>query len=280
MLSESEKSLRNGLTSFSAALPIFGFCMLFTVFIWENYIDPSSDFHLFIFIFGAGFFFSAVVALFVYAMELNQKKLQQDLRLNEDRLREYEAKLRGDDEASLALSWLSRIALSEQSPKQLLQGGVDLIAKILKANDGAIMLLDKDGALRVCYSSGIPELIAQNVCVKIGERVAGRVAQSKREYLITGNIARHAEFEGMQDNPKIGSSLVCPLIAEDVVIGILCLNRKKGEPDFNDTHLCYARIYAAQIAQLLHDAEAENVFLKEGVELKKAYFDASRRMSA
>ena len=113
-----------------------------------------------------------------------------------------------DDEPGIrdrpSMEWRSLLSLYESSSKaihstvnlkELLEIVMELIQKILGADEGSIMLLDEENKLHVAASRGIDEAVARNVHLAVGERVAGRAAQ-----------LRLASSRNIASSPRISAS--------------------------------------------------------------------------
>ncbi len=104
--------------------------------------------------------------------------------------------------------------------------------------------------------------------LKIGERVAGIAAQKKREFLIVDGLDNYPEFKGIQSNPRIRSSMVCPLISKGEVLGVLNLSRTLTRENYTVADLLSASIFAAQLAEALRSNMMHNRLYQRMTELE------------
>jgi signal transduction histidine kinase/CheY-like chemotaxis protein len=111
----------------------------------------------------------------------------------------------------------------------------DLLSSVLQstmravhANIGSIMLLDQERkTLRIAASRGLPEEVQAETEVRLGEGVAGKVAELG-DAVIVEDIEKDARFAKLND-PKYGTgSFICmPVRVGDRVIGVINLAKKE-----------------------------------------------------
>ena len=104
--------------------------------------------------------------------------------------------------------------------------------KLLNAEASSIMLLDEDKqTLSFKVASGEKGGIIQKMKVKVGEGIAGMVAQDRKPILVN-DVAADPRFNGQMDKISgfITRSLLCvPMIADNELIGVAeVLNKKDG----------------------------------------------------
>jgi len=100
-----------------------------------------------------------------------------------------------------------------------------------EADSGSLMLLDeKTKELSIKAAKGLSEEIIQQVKIKLGERIAGRVAQKGEGLLLIED--KDIEFEDVRKKGKIKSAISVPLKANDKVIGVLNLNKLSSDSPF------------------------------------------------
>src|SRR6267378_1956616 len=111
----------------------------------------------------------------------------------------------------------------------------DLLASVLQstmravhANIGSIMLLDQQrNTLRIVASRGLPGEVHDQAEVRLGEGVAGKVAELG-DAVIVDDIKKDARFARTND-PKYGTgSFICmPVRVGDRIIGVINLAKKE-----------------------------------------------------
>lgn len=100
-----------------------------------------------------------------------------------------------------------------------------------EADSGSLMLLDeKTKELSIKAAKGLSEEIIQKVKIKLGERIAGRVAQKGEGLLLIED--KDIEFGDVKRKQKIKSAISVPLKANGKVIGVLNLNKLSSDSPF------------------------------------------------
>lgn len=72
--------------------------------------------------------------------------------------------------------------------------------------------------------------------IKLGEGIAGWVAQNRQPLLLQDGLGNMPQFKGLPVRPNIVSSMVAPLIDKEVLLGVICLNRFVGMTNYQFTH--------------------------------------------
>lgn len=178
---------------------------------------------------------------------------------------------KSDLRALIALYECSRTLFSTINLKELLKIVMDLIQKVLQADEGSLMLLNKDNKLYIASSIGIEKIVADKVYLNIGERIAGRAAAERREMLLINGLTDYPEFSGIDINFNIGSSIVIPLAHQDELLGVLNLNRISNRDNFNSSDLRNASIFASQVTQAVQNAKMYQTLENNIEELKAAH---------
>jgi signal transduction histidine kinase/CheY-like chemotaxis protein len=163
----------------------------------------------------------------------------------------------------------------------------DLLASVLQstmravhANIGSIMLVDQQHrTLRIAASRGLPSEVHDLAEVRLGEGVAGKVAELG-EPVIVEDIERDARFAKVND-PKYGTgSFICmPVRVGDRVIGVINLAKKEDTSTapptprpFSPTDLQFLVAlltyigYAVENARLLQEAQQSALQLQNVVD--------------
>jgi signal transduction histidine kinase/CheY-like chemotaxis protein len=163
----------------------------------------------------------------------------------------------------------------------------DLLASVLQstmravhANIGSIMLLDQQRkTLRIAASRGLPDEVHDQAEVRLGEGVAGKVAQLG-DAVIVEDIEKDARFAKVND-PKYGTgSFICmPVRVGERVIGVINLAKKEDASTspptprpFSPTDLQFLTAlltyigYAVDNARLLQEAQQSATQLQNVVD--------------
>src|SRR5579871_1252046 len=161
-----------------------------------------------------------------------------------------------DDRANKRISEVAAIyeigqAIDQIELPRLFQMITDRAALLMEAQTCSLMRVHAPtGTLRVEASHGLPDdALAQEQ--KLGEGIAGRVAQTEQPILIVEGT-RDTRLEGLTLRPEIGSSMIVPMKnQEGRVLGVLSIRRRRPAPDFTDADLKLFSVFATQAALAL-----------------------------
>jgi hypothetical protein len=147
---------------------------------------------------------------------------------------------------------------------------LDLAIKHIGAEKGSLMLVNTRQELYILSSRGIDEKLAETYRVKIGEGIAGTVAQSRVPVLVK-DIDKDERFKNIKrDRYKTRSFISCPVLGKDKVLGVLNINDKKNGEPFSEDEFALAKIIASQAAIALKNAYLFNKFRAKAAELENA----------
>lgn len=169
----------------------------------------------------------------------------------------------------IALYEASKIMFSKVKLADLLVLVMDLIQKVLEADEVSIMLINEEKKLYIAACRGIDKEIADKVRLDIGERISGKVCEDKQGRLLIDGLTNYPEFSKIAPKPRIGSSIVIPIIFQDDVFGVLNLARLKGHQDFDSFDYKSASIFISQLAQAIQNAKLYQVLEKKIEEVQK-----------
>lgn len=139
--------------------------------------------------------------------------------------------------------------------ESLLETVLNRFRQLFHADEGSLMLLDRNKHLYIAYSFGLSEEIVYLTTLMLGERVAGLAVKQGREFLINGGLEKYPNFRGIEKKPRIRSSLVIPIFYQKKILGVLNLNRTQTLQDFTPEDLKKASVLAAQMAPEIHAAQ-------------------------
>jgi len=188
-------------------------------------------------------------------------QMLEDLRASTQRLEDLVFKLGTLNEV---------VELSARIPKiqDLLASVLQSTMRAVRANIGSIMLLNQEElTLRIAASRGLPEGLQDEAEIRVGEGIAGKVAQVG-EPIIVDDIETDPRFAKLND-PRYGTgSFMCmPVRVGDRVIGVLNLAKKEDQSGgsviraFTPTDLQFLNAlmtyigYAVDNARLLDEAQ-------------------------
>jgi len=188
-------------------------------------------------------------------------QMLEDLRASTQRLEDLVFKLGTLNEV---------VELSARIPKiqDLLASVLQSTMRAVRANIGSIMLLNQEKlTLRIAASRGLPEGLQDEAEIRVGEGIAGKVAQVG-EPIIVDDIETDPRFAKLND-PRYGTgSFMCmPVRVGERVIGVLNLAKKEDRSGgtviraFTPTDLQFLNAlmtyigYAVDNARLLDEAQ-------------------------
>ena len=149
---------------------------------------------------------------------------------------------------------ISNVIGASYDLKKLLNIILATMLKQTNADSGSLMLLDdKRQELYIGAYRGLSARIAKKARIKVGQVVAGIVAQTKKPLLI-----HNKNFEsifGKKPRKKIRSSLCIPLSVSDKLIGVMNLNRIPGSEDFNKHDLEAISVFAIESSIAIYNAK-------------------------
>jgi signal transduction histidine kinase/CheY-like chemotaxis protein/HAMP domain-containing protein len=189
-------------------------------------------------------------------------QMLEDLRASTQRLEDLVFKLGTLNELVEMSTHISKI-------QDLLSSILQSTMRAVHANIGSIMLLDQERkTLRIAASRGLSEEVHDQAEVRLGEGVAGKVAELG-DAVIVDDIEKDARFAKLND-PKYGTgSFICmPVRVGDRVIGVINLAKKVDTSTtpptprpFSQTDLQFLSAlltyigYAVDNARLLQEAQ-------------------------
>ena len=263
---------------------VFLTSLLFTFCLWDFYFNSPAPFDRTVAantILGMGILFSIAAGLFARSVESRKDFLEKEVKRKTEELERKSRATQRAEAAATAIYQSGQILFSEVKLENLLERVMELLTKVLGADQGSIMLLDSNRELFIAASRGIPSEIVAQVRIPLGQRVAGRAAQLKQEFLIIGKLENYPEFEGIESNSKIKSSIVCPLLCREDLLGVLNLNRTVTVENFTQADLRNVSIFAAQVAQALRNASLYRALERKIAELEESHqkvHDLERRL--
>lgn len=154
------------------------------------------------------------------------------------------------------LSGVSGFLSSSLKSDELLNAIMEKALTELKGETGSLMLLDKNKKeLSIKASVGLSEDIIKTTKTKLGEKIAGKVAQTGKPLL----------FNKKGKEREIKSALCVPLSINDEIIGVLSINRLKNIAPFTKYDLSVlsflANLAAAAIVHANLTAEIKAGYL-------------------
>lgn len=150
------------------------------------------------------------------------------------------------------LGYLSDLISAKTDLHTMLNLIVRMIAELLSAKIISLMLVDRTRSeLFIKVSYGLEERIVEQARVKIGEGIAGKVAETGKPLLID-NIENN-DVHSMPNNPQYEtlSLLSAPLVVNGIVVGVINVNNKTSGKPFNQDDLNLLMSFGERISKAL-----------------------------
>ena len=152
--------------------------------------------------------------------------------------------------------------------EQVMQETLSKVREIFGADGGGILLLGPDGHLSLRHHQGISDSLAAQVStMKVGEGVAGQVAQSKRTMVFRADQHPIPALIPLLGREQIETIAGTPLIAKSELLGVMILTSKSVQGYSPDEIELLATI-GSQVGVAL-----ENARLHEQVMESKTYLE-------
>ncbi len=214
-------------------------------------------------------------------LSLNNRKLLSDLEKRNRSLTAAVKRLTSLIEGGRAMSSIH--ALSE-----LLDFFIALVVDELEVNRASLMALEENTReLRIVASRGISDEVVQSVRVKLGEGIAGWVAQKGRPILVKDVKSDPRLKEKI--NPKLSSSFISspivlsiPIKLQEKVLGVINVTNKRSGTAFDDDDMAFLYGLAGQAAVAIEGARHFEALQQAYENLKTAQDQvvASERLKA
>jgi signal transduction histidine kinase/HD-GYP domain-containing protein (c-di-GMP phosphodiesterase class II) len=175
------------------------------------------------------------------------------------------------------VGYLSELISAKTDLHDMLDLIVRMIAELLSAKIISLMLLDRTRSeLFIKVSYGLDEWIVEQARVKVGEGIAGRVAETGKPLLIDNIENNHVHSAPNNPQYETLSLLSAPLVVNGVVVGVINVNNKTSGKPFNQDDLNLLMSFGERISKALERLRAADdtaVGLRDTVEALKKMVD-------
>ena len=139
--------------------------------------------------------------------------------------------------------------------KEVLQVVLHRTMAALNARIGSIMLLDDESqTLKITCAEGLDESIVAETILQLGERIAGKVAQSGEAVLVE-DVERDPRLRKVNDPKYETSSFICmPLRVRGRVMGVLNLSKRGDRRAFSQSDMTFLTSLLGHIGFALENA--------------------------
>jgi len=153
---------------------------------------------------------------------------------------------------------LKKIVNSKLTVSKKMDKAMKMIAEKMEVDGAACYLAIDDNYIEMFASYGFSNKLNNNIALKVGEGIIGRIAQSKRTFS-TDNMWEDPDFlhrEGVEEEQYKGF-LGVPMIHWGIAIGVLCLYRRNTQ-DFRRSEIGVMETLAMPFAEWTASDEIRN----------------------
>jgi transcriptional regulator with GAF, ATPase, and Fis domain len=183
-----------------------------------------------------------------------QAELSQELSDEQDKSADLQARLKELSGLYRAISTVN----SGVSPERTFAAVLGAALELVGGNRGSLMLLDEgERHLVIAAAEGIGEEIVAETKQRLGEGVAGWVAENCESVLLSGAASKDERFKFLikHDQP-VRFSISVPLHLRDSLLGVLNVGIVTEEPgqEFTDYHVRMITIFAQHASVAIENA--------------------------
>lgn len=143
----------------------------------------------------------------------------------------------------------------ETELERLLKNVTERAVAALDAHTGSVFLRERGtDVLHMVASVGLATDVSDSVTLLVGERIAGRVAETRQPILVNRDPHTHpllAEND-IAKRPEVESALCAPLLGiTDKALGVLCVSRHAPATQYTNSDLRLFSLFAAQTGAVI-----------------------------
>lgn len=139
--------------------------------------------------------------------------------------------------------------------ERLLKNVTERAVAALDAHTGSVFLRERGtDLLHMVASVGLPNDVSDSVTLLVGERIAGRVAETRQPILVNRDPHTHPLLaEGdIAKRPEVESALCAPLLGvTNEALGVLCVSRHAPATQYTESDLRVFSLFAAQAGAVI-----------------------------
>lgn len=176
----------------------------------------------------------------------------------------------------LDLIWrLNEKIMTFQSLDDLLDGILKGALEIMEATSGSIMLIDPPGSdtLVIRAAKGLRKDVVRNTVRKVGEGIAGMVAQRREGMLLLDDLMDPR----LRTRRKVSDALSVPIILEGELLGVLNLNTRKNR-SFDQVDLFFLNTLTQLIARAIGRGRRMEELKRRMMEVEEAEREALKNL--
>jgi len=152
-----------------------------------------------------------------------------------------------------ALNTMSSALGRDMQLDSVLDRALRQVMKVTKAECGSIMLLDDASqTLTIKAAEGLPIDVVSTTCTRLGEGIAGWVAQHRKALVLVDAV--ESGFGNELAREGIRSALCVPLVHKGRITGVLNISRRTSNEAFSRENLKVVTAFAGQLAMAIENA--------------------------
>lgn len=183
-----------------------------------------------------------------------RRQLKKDLSEEQDKAADLEGRLMELSGLYRAICAVNGSATPESTFDSVLQAALGLI----DGNRGSLMLLNEDESYLVIASAeGISEEVIVSTRQRLGEGVAGWVAENRQPILLSGRASDDDRFHHVVEHAvPVRYSLSVPLVLRESLLGVLSVGLLTDERErvLDERHLRMVTIFAQHASVAIENA--------------------------
>lgn len=158
----------------------------------------------------------------------------------------------GDSSFDSFINEILALALHTRNEKVVIKRIADCLLRLFNADRVSIMLLDPATSLLTIKSAvGLPDRVFKKSSKRLGEKIAGWVAEKKIPLLLHNGLMHDKRFKDVKGNPNVKSSIIVPLTFRSSSFGVINFTRMRGI-EFTEKEKERAVLYASFVAMILN----------------------------
>lgn len=214
---------------------------------------------------------TALMLLFCMHVGMQQRELDR----TRGALRHEESELADTRTRLSELSELFEVSTSinlQLRLEMILEILVRRVVSALRAQQASVMMVDPaSGVLETRASYGLESEFARHGRQRMGEGIAGWVAQQQQAVLVQPEDTLHGRFkENRKVHRHITSGLSLPLRVGDRCVGVLNVNRIQHPDPFTEHHREMLRLFAEHVGSVIERAEVMERLTARTQDLERA----------
>jgi HD-GYP domain-containing protein (c-di-GMP phosphodiesterase class II) len=188
--------------------------------------------------------------------EQQEMKYARRLKETQGKLQEYVADLDNLIVMLVGIHEFGMTATGIASKEELTQSVVDSACKLISSDAGSLMLLNHEtNELAIVASRGLAPEVVATTRIKLGEGIAGRVAQSGKAIFVD-DIETDVRFLRTNSVTYAAKSFIAvPLRVKNRIIGVLNVNLTRADKGFEERDVRLLTILGDQAAITLENIE-------------------------